>query len=151
MEKTKCYSYFCIESAGEILDMVGFVADDNSFFEPDKITEILGIEPFKTKLMGSQRKNGKGVFPFSNWCACKTTEPILDAEEQCLNIVRKLKPLIPKLNEIKRMYNVNFDIMIVPYVYNEESPILCFTNEIIEFCYLTKTEIIVDMYVFDKE
>ncbi len=151
MKKTSCYSYFAICSSGEIRDGVGFVAAENSYFNPHHITEKLGIEPFEMRKMGTPRKNGHGHYPFSDWACCRQNEPALDAEEQCRNIVRQLRPFIPQLQEIKKEYNVNYSIIIVPHIYLEENPILGFDSEIIEFCYHTGTEISVDMYIYDKE
>lgn len=151
MDNTNCYSYFSIVSAGDILDGKGFIAKDNSFFHPNDITKILGIEPFETRVTGQKRKYGGGTCPFSEWSACKQTEPALDAHEQCLKIVRQLQSFVDKLNEIRQIYNVNFSIVIVPGVYNQEAPVLWFSNEIIEFCYLTKTEISIDMYIYENE
>ena len=151
MEKTTCYSYFAIYSSGEIRDGIGFVASENSDFDPDDITAKLGYNPFETKKMGTPRKIGHGLYPFSNWSCCKQTEPALDAEEQCRKIVRELYDLIPQLQEIKKEYNVDYSIIIVPHIYNDENPLLAFDSEIIEFCYLTGTERSVDMYIYDKE
>lgn len=151
MEKTACYSYFAICSSGKIRDGIGFIASENSYFDPDDITAKLGINPFDTRKMGTPRKNGHGHYPFSDWACCKQTEPALDAEEQCRKIVRELHDLIPQLQEIKKEHNVDYSIIIVPHIHNEENPILGFDSEIIEFCYLTGTEIGVDMYVYGKE
>lgn len=115
---TNCYSYFSIESAGEILEGKGCRAADHSFFNPDDITLILGIEPFETVLMGEKRKNGDGSYPFSSWSACKQTEPMIDAREQCLNIVRQLKSSVDRLNKIRQTYKVSFTIVIVPNIYH---------------------------------
>lgn len=150
MEKTSCYSYFSICSSGEIRVDVGFIAADKSYFNPDDITAKLGIEPFETRRMGASRKNGYGHYPFSDWACCKQCEPAMDAEEQCRKIVRELHTLIPQLQEIKKEYNVDYSIIIVPHIYNEANPILGFDSEIIEFCYQTGTEISVDMYIHDK-
>ena len=151
MDKTTCYSYFAISSAGEIQNDVGFVAAKNSYFDPDEITKTLGIQPFDVRMMGTPRKNGHGVYPFSDWAACRQEEPVMDAEEQCLRIVRELTPHIPDLNKIREQYNVSFSILVVPYIHNEEAPVLGFNSEIIEFCHLTKTEIGIDLYVFDRD
>jgi hypothetical protein len=131
--------------------MIGFIANPNSDFAPDYITEKLNIKPHNTRKMGCPRPNGNGNFPFSSWTACYQTEPSLDAEKQCLNIVRILKEKIPILLDIKSKFDVEFCINIVPHIRNEESPAIVFNKEIIEFCYLTGTEIGVDIYVYDKE
>jgi hypothetical protein len=131
--------------------MIGFIANPNSDFDPDYITEKLNIKPHNTKKMGCLRPNGNGNFPFSSWTACYQTEPTLDVEKQCLNIVRILKEKIPILLDIKAKFDVEFCINIVPQIYNEASPAIIFNKEIIEFCYLTGTEIGVDIYVYDMD
>lgn len=151
MDKTTCYSYFAICSNGIIKNNGGFVANPNSHFEPDYITGKLHITPYDSKKMGTPRKNGHGKYPFSDWAACKQIEPTIDAEEQCLRIVRILKDKIPALLAIKEEFDVTFSIVVVPHIYNEETPILGFNMEIIEFCYLTGTEIGIDLYVINKE
>ena len=151
MDKTSCYSYFAICSEGEIQYGLGLVAAENGNFDPEEISKMLGILPFRAWAAGTPRGKGNGVFRFSMWSACRQDEPALDAGEQCLKIVRELTPLIPELNRIREQYNVSFSILIVPKIYNEETPTLVFDSEIIEFCHLTKTEIGIDLYVYDRE
>ena len=151
MEKSSCHSYFAICSNGVIESGVGFIANSNSDFDPEYITSKLKIEPYQTRKMGTIRENGHGKYPFSSWTACFQAEPAIDAEVQCMYILRILREKIPLLLEIKQEFDVVFCINIVPHIYNEEAPILCFNKEIIEFCYLTGTEIGIDLYVYDKE
>lgn len=150
--KSTCYSYFAICSKGKIESNVGFVAAPSSNFDPDTITARLGIQPFDTSKLGMPRKNGDGYVPFSSWAACKQTEPMLDAETQCLKIVRQLSPKIDELRAMQKEYNVDYSIIIVPeLVVDAKQPGIVFNREIIEFCYLTGTEIGLDLYVyFDK-
>jgi len=150
-EKTHCCSDFSIGSKGNVKSIIGFVAEENSDFDPDYITKKLRIEPHKTTRMGTPRKNAKGVYPFSGWSACYQDTPAIDTEEQCLNIVRMLKDKIPDLLQIRSKHNVTFTITVVPHVYSEQSPIFFFNQEIIDFCHATGTEIAIDLYVYDKE
>jgi len=156
METTNCHSYFSICSNGDIGEG-GLQSTESGIFDPDKITELLCIEPFRKWKKGDRRKQVKdenypsAKYGFSSWSACYQTEPVIDAEEQCVNIVRALKEKIPLLHKIKNEYDVAFNISVVPHIYNEETPILIFNKEVIEFCYLTDTEIEIDLYVFDKE
>ena len=156
MEKTNCYTYFSICSNGEI-GSGGLQSTEAGVFDPDVITKMLGIEPFRKRKKGDRRigvrdENHPGArYGFSFWAACKQTEPAIDAEEQCVNIVRMLKEKIPLLLEIKKEYDVGFAIQIVPHIYNAEEPLIGFNSEIIEFCYLTGTEIGIDMYVYSED
>ena len=151
MNRTRCHSDFTICSNGDHKHLVGFVANENSDFDPEYITSKLGIEPDEIMKMGTPRKGGQSNFPFSKWMACDQTEPRIDAAEQCLSIVRILKEKIPLLLEIKKEFDVTFTISVAPHIHNEETPGIFFDKEIIEFCYLTGTEIGVDLYVYDKE
>lgn len=151
MDTTNCYTYFCIESSGDIEDAKGLVANEDGAFEPEYITEKLNIEPYSTHRINEPLKHGIGVSLYSTWEGCLQNEPQIDAEEQLVNIVRILKDKIPELLEIKEKFDVSFSLIVVPHIYNEEQPIMDINKEIIEFCYLTGTEIFFDLYVYDKE
>ena len=148
-EETYCYSYFDIGSEGDILNSTGFVAANDSEFDPAHITDLLQIEPFVTRKKGEPRKGG-GVFTFSSWSACRQCSPAIDAQAQCLSIVGALRSKIPILRQIKQKYNVVYTIFIVAHIYNSQSPILYFDSEIVEFCDATGTIIEIDQYVFDS-
>lgn len=149
MNKTTCYSEFVIQSKGKMTDN-GFIANPNSDFKPEEITKTLKITPHWTTTMNEPRPIGKGNYPFSTWSGCKKEEPALDASIQVKAIVEELKEKIPTLLQIKKQYDVNFFITIVPSIYNEEDPYIQFDKEIIDFCYQTNTEIGVHLYIFDK-
>ncbi len=151
MEKTSCHSCFSVCSCGTIDSQRGLVAEEGGLFDPDVITQMLGIKPSKVICAGAPRKSGHGCYSFSEWIGCMQSEPALDAEAQCRIIARKLTPLLPRLREIKQLYRVDYSLIIVPHIYNEETPILGFDSEIISFCHHSGTQISVDMYVYDKE
>ncbi|MFA9559504.1 DUF4279 domain-containing protein [Evansella sp. AB-rgal1] len=149
MEKTSSYTYFAICSNGEIDDR-GLVAYEKGIFNPDDITNLLEIQPFRSCTYGDTRRIGSPYF-FSCWDAEESDIDRLDIEAQCMDSIKNLKYKIPLLNQIKEKYDVNFVIMIVPSIYGEEPPVMSFNKEIIEFCYLTGTTIEVDMYVFSEK
>ena len=123
------------------------IFETNSDFNPEYITKKLELEPYDSRKMGTPRKYGRGKYTFSDWSACKQTEPALDVEEQCMKIVNMLKDKVSLLLDIKKEFDVTFCINIVPHIVNEETPGIAFNKYIIEFCYLTGTEIGVDIYV----
>lgn len=152
IEKTSCYAFFLIHSAGCIDYEKGFVPEKNSAFEPDLITEMLGIQPFEIKRYGELKRNKKSRYNFSSWQGCKQTEPETSRLYQCENIVNELKPHISELIKIKEMFNVEFSIQIFPCSDNEDNDrVIGFSHEIIEFCYLTGTEIVVDMFLYSTD
>ena len=155
MEMTCSYTYFSICSNGEIGEAGsdGLQSTEAGVFDPDDITKLLDIEPFSKWKKGDIRsqytdKNHPNArYGFSMWSAEKSEIGRLDVGKQCLDTIKILKQKIPELLKIKSLYDVDFCIMIVPYICNEEVPIMYFEEELIEFCYLTGTRINVDMYV----
>jgi len=146
MEKTNTYTYFSITSNG-VIDNRGLVGYENGIFNPDDITKMLGIEPFRCWKKGDKRKNGT-EYLFSSWSAEKSDINRLDIESQCMQTINNLKCKIPILKEIKNQYNVDYAIIIVPNIFGAEPPLMRFNKEIINFCYHTDTTIEVDMYLF---
>jgi len=145
MDKTHSYTYFGIESNGEI-DSRGLVGYEKGVFDPDDITKALGIKPFKCWKKGDKRRNGH-QYLFSSWEAEKSNIERLDVEAQCMETIKNLKNKIPILKQIKEQYDVNYVLMIVSKIYDEEQPMISFNEGIIEFCYLTGTTISVDMFI----
>ena len=150
MEKTHSYTYFAICSNGEI-GSTGLQSTAAGVFDPDDITKLLCIEPFEKWQKGDRRKQVQdetsktAYYGFSIWCAEKSEIDRIDVEKQCWETIKILKQKIPELLEIKSLYDVNFCIRVVPHIVNEEQPFMSFGKEVIEFCYLTGTEINVDI------
>lgn len=134
IEKTSCYAFFLIKSAGKLDYFKGVIPEENSAFYPNVITKMLGIEPFDTRVIGTLKPNGKSRYNFSSWFGCKQTEPKTSRFDQCSKIVEELKPHIPELRKIKKMYNVYFSIEIYPFSANDER-VIGFSHDVIEFCY----------------
>lgn len=101
MNKTTCYSEFVIQSNGKVSEN-GFISNSNSYFNPEKITEILKITPHNITTMNETRPIAGGTYPFSTWCGCKKEDPSLDANIQVKAIVEELKEKIPSLLQIKK-------------------------------------------------
>ncbi len=60
-EKTHSYTYFGIGSNGDITER-GLVGNLEGLFDPDDITKLLGIEPFKKWKKGDLNKSGREYF-----------------------------------------------------------------------------------------
>ena len=148
MGSTECYSYFEIRSDGYLDFDKGYTASPNSDFGPEYITEKLKIEPHRIIKMGAARESGIGKYPFAKWIF--QPEPEEDYPTQCMSIVRALKENIPLLQEIYKEFDVNFSIQVVAYVATGETvPCFGFDDEIIEFCYLTSTDIGLDFNTYN--
>lgn len=145
MEKTNSYTYFGIQSKGT--SDRGFVAFEKGIFNPEDITRVLEIQPFKSWAYGDKRVDGS-EYLFSRWGAEKSEVGRLDVEAQCRETIKNLKNKISQLNQIKEQYDVSFVLTIVPSIHDEEQPYMSFKKEVIEFCYLTGTTIHVDMQIY---
>jgi hypothetical protein len=155
MEQTNSYSYtyFKICSNCEFIktsENIGYYESTKAGeFDPDDITKILEIEPFEKWKKGDQRSPlhpKKLPYSFSLWNAEKSDIDRIDTGKQCLETIKNLINKIPELLKIKSLYDVVFQIVIVPYIYSEKVR-LYFEKEIIDFCYFTGTTIDVDMYI----
>ncbi|MGE5415717.1 MAG: DUF4279 domain-containing protein [Acidobacteriota bacterium] len=149
MDNTYTYTYFGIESNGEI-GSTGLVGYERSIFDPEEITKALNIQPFRCHTKGDLMKNGT-KFLFSSWYAEKSDINRMDVEAQCVETIKRLRNKIPALLEIKEMYNVNFVIMVVNHIFGEQKPLMSFNKDVIKFCYLTGTTIEVDMYLYPDD
>ncbi|MEK3808086.1 DUF4279 domain-containing protein [Bacillus sp. FSL H8-0547] len=145
-EYTQTYTYFGIESNGWISSK-GLVGNKNGIFDPNEITDELGIQPFSSWKKGDKRRDCS-EYLFSSWEAERSDKDMLDVEAQCLDTIKNLRNKISVLQNFKEKYDVNYILMVVPSIYGEEKPHIAFNEEIIEFCYLTGTTINFDTYIY---
>ena len=150
MSKTECYSCFVVESAGTYREPLGFVAAENSDFDPDELTSLLKERPFRERRMGAPRKSGHGLYPYSRWYGCRQTRPTLDAAEQCEKIAARLKPLIPQLKDFRSRHNVEFLLLVSPTIGNS-LPTIHFSRAVVEFCQEVGAEIGIDLRLAEDE
>ena len=132
--RNSCYTYFRI------------VGD----FNPDDISALLNLTPEKSWKIGDLRRNGT-KFDFANWEIGRCSEYDVEVENQMRKTIAVLQDKIPVLNQIREKYDVSFFLEIVPEIYaNDTTPCLAPSLDIIDFCHATRTEIDIDMYVYDS-
>ena len=134
MTENRCYTYFRI--TGD--------------FDPDVITEQLGLQPNKTWKIGDKRCNGT-TYDFSSWVFGYCDKYDVLVENQMHTTIDPLLDKMDLLNEIREKFDVTFTLEIVPTVYAENtSPCLAPSMNVIDFCHSTKTQIDIDLYVMDE-
>ena len=135
--KNSCYTYFRI---------VGN-------FEPDEITEILGIEPYEIQRIGDRvTAKGPQKAKFAYWHFGLCDEYASEITKQMEKTIELLKSKSDIINKIRKKYDVGIFLEVVPTVYvNEYEPNLAPSLEVIDFCYKTGVEIDIDLYVMDTE
>ena len=132
--RNSCYTYFAI---------VGN-------FNPDDVTALLNLTPEKSWKIGDLRRNGT-KYDFANWEIGRCTEYDVEVEKQMRKTISVLQDKIPLLNQIREKHDVSFYLEIVPSIYADDvSPCLAPSLDIIDFCHATRTEIDIDMYVYNS-
>lgn len=131
MNKNECYTYFSIEGD----------------FNPDTVTEILGLKPSNVRYVGQELKNGrKSSLALWEFGHCDNYNTI--TANQMEQTLRPLYDKIDVLNKMREIYDVRFCLSIVPTAYkNNSCPALAPSMEIIDFCHATRTEIDIDLYI----
>ena len=130
----RCYTYFTI------------VGD----FDPVDIANRLGIEPCESWKKGDLRRNGS-VYESSRWSCGRCDEYDADVGNQLRKTIADLRGKTQELAAIRKAFNANFYLEIVPELYvGEVNPCLAPPLDIIDFCHETRTEIDIDMYLYSK-
>lgn len=126
-----CYCYFAIKGD----------------FDPQYVTERLSLMPEMSWAIGDCCNNGT-KFDFALWEFHRTEIKYPECEIQCIDAIRELIGKEDILIDIKNTHDVSFVLEIVPSICNGEKPVITFGKEVIKFCYLTDTDIDIDMYVY---
>ena len=131
MPRNTCYTYFRI---------IGH-------FPPEKVTAFLELVPDQIIKEGDMRKSGRRA-DVSSWVFGGCLEYDVYTENQMRTTVAPLLDKIDRLNEIREKFDVEFYLQIVPIVHGDEpTPALAPPMDIIDFCYATRTQIDIDLYV----
>lgn len=118
-------------------------------FDPDLVTQRLGITPTKIHRLGDPiGKNGNKI-KFSGWYLYTDKVDNLLIDKLVEDVVSKLNDKIDIINEVKRNYNLASILEIVLYIDTDENastPALGHDSKTIEFLFKTNTETDVDIY-----
>ena len=120
-------------------------------FNPDEVSELLNLTPEKTWKIGDVRRNGT-MYDFALWEIGRCTEYDVEVENQMRKTIALLQDKIQSLNKIREDNDVNFVLEIVPSIYvGDKNPCLAPPLDVIDFCHATRTEIDIDIYVYNSE
>ena len=140
--RNRCYTYFKI--TGD--------------FNPDEVTALLGLQPdeawkrgdLKLKGHASMRREGL-TYTSSAWLFGRCDEYDPYVEEQMRRTIAPLLDKVDLLNRIREENDVEFCLEIVPNIYaGDSNPCLAPPLDVIDFCHATRTQIDIDMYIYDS-
>ena len=133
--RNSCYTYFTI---------VGN-------FDPDSVSLLLNLSPDQSWRIGDLRRNGT-AYDFARWSFGKCDTYDMTVANQMRKTIAPLLDKIDILNEIRYKNSVNFYLEVVPSVHSGDiSPCLAPSLDVMDFCHATRTEIDIDLYVYDSE
>lgn len=129
--KAHCYTYFRI--TGD--------------FDPEQITSLLNLAPDEIWQKGDRRENGT-TYGFSSWRFGRCDEYDGDVAVQMMRTIQPLMEKIPILQKMKKQEDVFYVLEVVAYIrFDEASPSLAPSQEVMRFCCDTETEMDIDLYV----
>ena len=133
--RNSCYTYFRI---------VGN-------FNPDDVSALLNLTPEESWKIGDLRRNGT-KYEFANWKIGTCVEYDVYVENQMRKTISMLLDKIAPLNQIREENDVEFFLEIVPSIFVDDiNPCLAPPLDVIDFCHATRTQIDIDMYLFNSE
>ncbi len=132
--RNECYTYFRI--TGD--------------FDPTHVTQLLGLHPDKAWKIGDSRRNGT-IYDFASWEIGRCDKYDVFVENQMRQTISLLLDKVELLNQIRNSNDVQFVLEIVPTIFaGDTAPCLAPSLDIIDFCHATRTEIDIDMYIYNE-
>ena len=127
------------------------ILKQSAILTPDDVSKLLNLTPEKTWEIGDLRRNGT-MYDFALWEIGKCTEYDVEVENQMRKTISSLWDKIHLLNQIREENEVHLVLEVVPAIYvGDTNPCLAPPLDVIDFCHATRTEIDIDMYVYDSE
>ena len=134
--KNQCVTYFAI------------VGGD---FDPSEMTKRLAIEPDQCWKASDIRRDGE-PYGFSYWECGRCEKYNVYAEKQMEKTIAKLTKKIKVLNDIRKDFDVEFRLQIVPEITaGGINPCLAPSMKVIDFCHDTRTNLDIDLYVYSEK
>ena len=137
LTRNRCYTYFKI--TGD--------------FNPDEVTALLGLQPDEVWKRGDLWLKGHAsqTYASSAWLFGRCDEYDPYVETQMRKTIAPLLDKVDLLNRIREENDVEFCLEIVPNIYaGDINPCLAPPLDVIDFCHATRTEIDIDMYIYDS-
>ena len=117
-EHISCWTHFYIRSVGEYSSDKGYVSKKEDTFDPDELTELLGIKPRNAWKYGDHvelSSNPNRCHMNSGWFSERVYEPLVDRFDHFDTIIQNLISHEKELIEFKKTHNVYYEIEMCIY------------------------------------
>jgi hypothetical protein len=116
-------------------------------FDPNALTELLGINPTETRKKGEPGRLKHIVNKHSIWLYSTRYKESNDVGTQLKDIFDIFKDKTAILKEIKNNYDVEMGICVVIKVENKEPPAMSFRRWFMKFLHEIDADVDFDMYI----
>ena len=115
-------------------------------FDPNTITEMLGITPTETRIKGEPGRFKHAINKYTTWQFDTGYKESYDINDQLKEIYDIFKGKIHILNNIRKEYAIEFGICIVINIENDEKPAMGLEHWVIDFLHEIHAEVGFDIY-----
>lgn len=116
-------------------------------FEPDRITEILAIQPNRTWKKGDPIPKPVYRRNETSWRIETGYEKSYDINDQLYKLYEVLQEKVEALHRIKNDFGVSLQFMVVVKVRNEEKPAIHFQGDFIKLLHDMGADVDIDYYI----
>lgn len=141
-ELISCWTHFYVESVGEYSSDQLYVSKKEDTFDPDELTELLGIKSKNAWKYGDHVEGSRDpdrCHLSSKWFSERVYEPPVDRFDHFDTIIQLLIPHEKELIEFKKTHNVYYEIEMC--IYEGSCSDILLESYILAFCSRTGIEI----------
>lgn len=118
-------------------------------FDPDKVTDVLGVKPSQTGIKGQTIKRNPNLkYKDTFWQYDTGYQESDDTEEQIKEIYNVFKDKTRILKDIGQSYQAVFKVYIVIKMYKKEIPLISMEHWWIDFLHEIHAKVEFDNYVY---
>lgn len=119
-------------------------------FDLEVVTKMLNLIPSESYKKGDDIKGRSIKRIESCWSISTKEEESMDVNEQLDQIIEILKDKVEVLLKLRKMYEIEYLVMIIVKIENNEKPAMCFGRKFIKFINEIQAEFHIDMYIYSE-
>ena len=119
-------------------------------FDPEQVTDALGIEPTKTWRIGEPIQNTLLKRKHNGWSVATPRQESLDLGKQLRDLLRELEPKFSSIAALRERFGFDVEVSCAIYI-NGETPSMHLDRETLSMVERLGAEIDFDLYVYIEE